>query len=148
MSTDLSQEEADALRAMEKRREDTAQRYAYPVGGGRVTVPLISLDERERFILDVSQRRIQLNRNRFQVRARTVIVLARLDLDDLPHRNPDGEVITGPHLHLYREGFGDKWASSLPDQFTDPKDCMLTLSQFLEFCVVRDAVFEDGGLLG
>jgi hypothetical protein len=35
----------------------------------------------------------------------------RLDLDGPPHRNPDDEEIPWPHLHVYREGYGDKWAS-------------------------------------
>lgn len=146
MSADLSQTEADTLLAMEKYREDPTKLHEYPSGGGQVTISLVSTDQRERFILDVRRRRIQLNRNHFHVRARQVCMLARLDLDDLPHRNPDDVLVPGPHIHLYKEGFGDKWAYPLPECFTDPKDCMLTLKQFLEFCAIRDEIFDAGGL--
>jgi hypothetical protein len=37
-----------------------------------------------------------------------MVVLVRLDLGGAPHRNPFDEEIGVPHLHLYREGFGDK----------------------------------------
>jgi hypothetical protein len=147
MSTELTKADADALLAMEKQRENPEITYDYPTSGGRVMVPLTSTDGRERFILDISRRNIQLTRNKFQVRGREVYVLARLDLDDTPHRNPDGEEIPGPHLHLYKEGFGDKWACPLPEDFTSPDDCMLTFRQFLVYCRITDLLLIDTGFL-
>jgi len=42
-----------------------------------------------------------------------------------------------PHLHLYREGFGDKWAVPIPiDKFTDLNDHWKTLNEFMDFCAV------------
>jgi hypothetical protein len=54
--------------------------------------------------------RIDLIKGTYQNRARYVVVLVRLDFGGKPHRNPDGEEIASPHLHIYREGVGDKWA--------------------------------------
>jgi len=147
MSTELTQTEADTLLAMEKQRENPSITYEYPTSGGRLMVPLISTDGREQFILDVRRKNIQLTRNRFQVRGQKVYVLARLDLDDTPHRNPDGEEVPGPHIHLYREGYGDKWAYPLPDAFTSPDDCMVTFGQFLVYCAITDTLLIDTGLL-
>lgn len=48
----LTQAEADALSAMEKRCADEEVRY-YPGLGGVVSVPLLSGDRREAFLLDV-----------------------------------------------------------------------------------------------
>lgn len=71
----------------------------------------------------------------FQNRARTVISLARLDLMGSPHDNPDGERIDTPHLHLYKEGFGDKWAAPIdPAIFTNVIDLHGTLDEFMAFC--------------
>src|SRR5579859_941973 len=111
--TELSQQEADSLLAMEKLRTDDKE-WKFPGPGDRMSIPLISLDRREAFILDVTRATVKLTKATFQNRARQVIVLARLDLDGAPHRNPDGEEIPCPHLHLYREGFADKWAMAAP----------------------------------
>ena len=64
-----------------------------------------------------------------------MVILARLDFGGAPHRNPDGEEIASPHLHVYREGFGDKWAFPVPtDTFTDLADLWRTLQNFMHYC--------------
>jgi hypothetical protein len=70
-----------------------------------------------------------------QNRGRQVVLLVRLDLGGPPHRNPDGKEIGAPHLHLYREGFCDKWAFTLPvDKFGTPADVWATFQDFLRYC--------------
>jgi hypothetical protein len=105
----LTQNEADKLMAMEKRAVDEKE-WFFPAPGDRVAIPLTSLDKRESFMLDVTRARIKLTKATFQNRARSAIILIRLDIDGPSHRNPDGEEIPCPHLHIYREGYGDKWA--------------------------------------
>jgi hypothetical protein len=66
-----------------------------------------------------------------------VVVLVRLDFGGSPHRNPDGEEIGSPHLHVYREGFGDKWAMPVPlDVFANLHDLARTLDDFMDYCHV------------
>lgn len=135
----LTQNEADALLAMEKVKTNDIS-YVFPSRGGKLSIPIKSKMGREEFILDLSRRRIELARNKFQTRARKTEVLARVDLNDAPHRNPDGEEIPCPHIHIYREGFGDKWAFPLPpDKFPDPSDCWSVYTSFLDFCKIIDA---------
>ena len=130
---ELTQAEADALLAMHKRRRDDTE-YGFPGMGGRLNMELESLDRRELFSLDVSRGRIQAERQTFQNRGRQTIILARLDFG-VPHRNPDGTDVGVPHLHLYREGFGDKWAFPVPaDRFPTPNDHWRMLSDFMAFC--------------
>ena len=74
-------------------------------------MPLKSLDGHEAF-LNINRGRV-LRPDLYQTRARSVIVLARLDFG-VEHRNPDGAIVGSPHLNLYREGFADKWAYELP----------------------------------
>lgn len=95
---DLTQAEADALLAMEKRSEDSETKD-FPTSGERIEVSLVSMDKRERFFLDISRSRIEISRGTYQNRGRQVIVLARLDFGGKPHRNPDDEELPTPHLH-------------------------------------------------
>lgn len=129
----LTQADADALLGMEKlKAEDIA--YPYPSSGGALRVPLHSADRRELFTLDVTRNQIKLTKGTYQNRGRGVAVLARVDFGGPPHRNPDDQEIPCPHLHLYREGFGDKWAVPLPaERFTDPSDPWLLLLEFMRF---------------
>lgn len=137
MSAPLTQPEADALLVMPKRRVDET-RHSYPVSG-KLTIPLTSLDKREHFLLDIHRGQIALLKGTYQNRAKQVIVLARLDFGGPPHRNPDGEEIPCPHLHVYREGWGDKWATALsPDEFADAADPWALYTDFLRFCVVAE----------
>jgi hypothetical protein len=132
----LTQAEADALIAMAKHRADD-QEWQYPDLGGAVSVPLVSADRREQFMLDLRRGHIDLAKGTYQNRGRQVVVLVRLDFGGAPHRNPDGEEIESPHLHVYREGFGDKWAVPVPsDRFTDLLDGWRTLEDFMRFCNV------------
>ena len=141
----LTQAEADALLAMEKRRSDDTE-WSYPDLGGHVTIPLVSIDRRESFLLDLRWGRIDLGKGTYQNRGRQVVVLARLDFGGAPHRNPDGEEIGSPHLHLYREGFGDKWAYPVSDDhFPNPHDTWQTLQDFMRYCnIVVPPVIQRG----
>jgi len=142
----LTQAEADALLAMEKHRVDE-RHWTYPGMGGRIEVPLISASRRETFLLDVSRGRIDLLRTKYQTRAREVVVLARVDVASAPHRNPDGEEIPCPHLHVYREGYADKWGTRIPPAtFPNVHDAWLLLGDFLRFCNVTVEPYIDRDL--
>lgn len=142
----LTQAEADALIAMEKHRvnEDPAD---FPMGGQSLVLSLQSPDKREHFLLDLSRGRIDLLKVKMQNRARQVVVLVRLDLGGAPHRNPDDEEIPAPHLHVYREGYGDKWAIPVPaDRFTAITDLWTTLEEFMRFCNITHPPRIERGL--
>jgi hypothetical protein len=142
----LTQAEADALIAMEKYSVNEA-RSDFPLGGESVSLPLESADRREQFILDLSRGRIDLRKIKMQNRGRQVVVLVRLDLGGAPHRNPDDAEIPAPHLHLYREGYGDKWAIPLPaEHFCDPSDVWITFEDFLRYCNITRPPHVERGL--
>jgi hypothetical protein len=142
----LTQAEADALLALEKHRADDAV-WNYGGLAGSMAIPLISANRREHFFLDVSRGRINLERGKYQNRARYAVVLARLDFGGAPHRNPDGAEISCPHLHLYREGYGDKWASQAPaDRFATGAEPWEMLHEFMRFCNVTQPPTIERGL--
>ena len=136
MSIELTQTEADELIVMPKQPSDQDV-VLFPAAGERLVIPLISLDRTEDFLLDVTRSRIDLAKITYQNRGRVVVVLMRLDLNGAPHRNPDGGQMPCPHLHIYREGFGDKWAFPLPaGKFVNLDDMTQTLSDFMGECNV------------
>ena len=144
---DLTQSEADALIAMPKKRVDETV-HLYPTGGRGITLQLLSQDGHEAFLLDVTCGRINLLKATYQTRTKHVVVLVRLDLGGPPHRNPDDEEIACPHLHIYREGYGDKWATPVPViKFPNPVNLWQTLQDFMRYCHIIDPPQIERGLL-
>lgn len=141
----LTQSEADALIALEKHRVSEAHHF-YPTSGSLV-VALQSADKREQFLLDIRRGRIDMLKGKYQTRARQVVVLVRLDFGGAPHRNPDDREIGSPHLHLYREGYGDKWAVEVPaEHFSRMSDLWGTLEDFMRYCQVTKPPHIERGL--
>jgi hypothetical protein len=142
----LTQAEANALIAMEKHRVNSDS-WEYPSFGGSIRIPLSSADKREDFYFDIRRGKIDLLKGTYQNRARNVVVLVRLDFGGQPHRNPDEEEIASPHLHLFREGYGDKWAMSVPaNDFPRMSDLSQTLNDFMRFCNIVQPPFIQRGL--
>lgn len=136
-SDSLTQAEADALLRMDKVPTSQAA-HQFPDLGGRIEVLLASRDQRESFSLDINRKRIALTTG-YQTRGRKVVVLARLDFA-APHRNPDGTEVGVPHLHLYREGYGDKWAVEVPPgMLSQPDDAWQSLHDFMAYCGVVES---------
>lgn len=129
---------------MEKRKIDNKY-WALPDLGGSIIVPLVSTNKQEQFLLDIRRGRMHLKRQKFQTRVKEVIPLVRLDIGS-PHRNPDGEEIKSPHIHIYKEGYGDKWAIPVPEHvFKDTDDFWQTLHDFMSYCsVIEVPNFQKG----
>jgi hypothetical protein len=85
----------------------------------------------------------------YQLLVRRSTVLLRLDLGGPTHRNPDDLIVPCPHLHRYRPGFGDRWASK-PEEadFPNLSNPYTSLKEFMFFCnVTRLPIIErDEGL--
>jgi hypothetical protein len=144
---DLSQAEAESLMLMEKHRVDETP-WSLPQVGQRLSIPLLSSDKRESFFLDVMRGKIKLRKVTVQNRARQTVVLLRLDIEGASHRNPDGEEISCPHLHIYREGYGDKWAITAPPELIGETDNLdRVLATFMERCNVTLPPIVQGSLL-
>jgi len=142
----LSQVEADALIAMDKRFRSPAAVVLGP--GTDDTRELLGSDDRELFLLDLWRGTLRLSKIKLQTRARKVVVLVRLDVDGAPHTNPDGNKIGGTHLHVYREGFDDKWAYPVnPAEFGNLGDMAATFSDFCRRSHILDPPPFQGGLL-
>ncbi|MBT9151712.1 MAG: hypothetical protein DDT40_01908 [candidate division WS2 bacterium] len=145
----LTQSEADALIDLQKKRAEK-EVYNFPLPGKILIIPITSMDERESFLIDINRGSIRLTKCTYQERYQRIIILARLDVDGPPHSNPEvmnvpfsylapynGQTIFCPHLHLYVEGFMDKWAVPAPsDKFPITEDIGVTLDDFFRYCNV------------
>ena len=133
----LTQQEAEKLIAMKK----------LFLGNGTITlnesfnqtIPLISENKQEHFLLDLRQGRIDLKKLICQNRYDEVIQLVRFESKGV-HENPDGEIIRGAHIHIYKEGYGDKFAFPVKD-FEDVEDVLKALTKFCEFCNIENKNF-------
>lgn len=145
-STDLTQAEADYLLALEKvRRNDDP--HQFPGIGAGLEVSLVSRDGREDFILNVTRGQIKVTKCSYQNRARSVVILARLDINGPPHQNPDGSYVPCQHIHLFREGYADKWAFPAVDHIGPTRSDLQTVyQQFCRFCSIVEPPVLQGGL--
>lgn len=133
----LSQKEADSLIAMEKVLS-SGKAIVLPSSGRKITLNCFSADKKEEFILDCARGSIKLSKISHQIRARKVVPLVRLDIDSSPHLNPDGEWISGSHIHIYRAGYADKYAYEIPEDFKNLSDMTLTFRDFMAYCNIKN----------
>lgn len=132
----LLQAEADALLAAPKHFVDGST-IEFPPGGHEIR-ELMDAAERDLFHFDLRRGSIRISKLTYQTRARRSIILARLDIDGSPHTNPDGNKVGGPHLHIYREDYEDKWAAPVdPSVFKDPSDIGQAFVDFCGFCRIE-----------
>ena len=133
----LTQAEADQLMAMAKHFVQPPAAISIPPGIDE-TYELAGSSSREKFLLDIWRGTIRLSKLKLQNRVRVAIVLVRLDVDGAPHTNPDGQQLSGTHVHLFREGYEDKWAIPVDlGQFTLLTDPGTTFQEFCAFCKIE-----------
>jgi len=150
MSYDLTQTDADFFFQMEKFPENEKS-FEYPNSGEKLSLLFTSADKREIFHFDVLRGSIRITKITYQSRARKAHVLRRLDLEGPPHINPDvdilplsflepfnGKEIPCPHLHIYVEGFGERWAIPANDVIDlENKDLYEIMEHFFKYCNVK-----------
>ncbi len=133
----LTQAEADALIDMRKRFLKP-RTISLPPGVDE-SHELIGDDKREHFLLDLWRGTMRLSKYKMQTRGRIIVVLVRLDINSSPHTNPDDQIIGGSHLHIYKEGFDDKWAYPVdPKLFRDIQDAGTAFMDFCRFCNIEN----------
>ncbi len=135
MGFDLKQDMFERLHVMQKKY--SGEHLDYPSAGKKLTFDVKSIDDAESFTIDVSVSRMTLNKVTHQERYRKCIPIVRLDINASQHINPDGTRISGNHIHLYREEWGDSFAIELPDNF-DISTNYNALMNFLRYCNVLE----------
>lgn len=113
----MEKEGFDFLKYFNEPKEFLATKpLSFPVQNDEVALLGKGKQTKSAYIVNINRKRCTFKRITYQNRLdKTAIILARLDIDTKPHRNPDGKKIGGTHLHLYQKDFGDKWAFALDD---------------------------------
>lgn len=146
----MEQITADYLIGLEKRIVEPY--VSFPSSSEKNTLNIQSLDGSETFLLDINRAgSIRISRCTFQERYNITIALIRLDLDEnKPHQNPDDAIIKGPHIHIYKEGYGDRWAYPItelnPCPFSDTSDLLTSFIEFCAYCNVSTIPDIQGSL--
>ncbi len=158
----LAQDEAESLIAMEKRFNDTIDFLYLPEPGHDLVIPLVSVDGRESFLLDIEHGRLphpqrgdsSSDKWKLQLRYGDE-VLVRLDIGGPAHINPGraphrrlsryaGRRIPTPHIQRYIEGQEDEWALPPPPDFTALSDITVTWREFIGYC----SIIETPNIMG
>lgn len=89
------------------------------------------------FLLDFYRGNFEISRYTVNHRYQQTIVLLRYDSGGR-HTNPDGETFDGPHVHLFKEGFRDKFAYPVSKVGVEDSDNLETVfNKLMHFCNVR-----------
>ncbi|HMO80956.1 MAG TPA: hypothetical protein PKD24_09200 [Pyrinomonadaceae bacterium] len=103
------------------------------------TRSLTAPETKEKFLLDFRRSGFELTKYTYNKRYRQTIILVRY-CSTGRHTNPDGEPFSGPHVHLYREGFSDKFAFPISELGIDHNDRMdVVLEKLLAYCNVTSS---------
>ncbi|MHB8652572.1 MAG: DUF6978 family protein [Terriglobia bacterium] len=133
----LTQAEADQFMQMLKHFVRPPATISIPPGADD-TYELADSNDREKFLLDVWRGTLRLSKLKLQNRVRAAVVLVRLDVDGAPHTNPDGTRLAGTHIHLFKEGYDDKWAYPADSKkFTLLSDPGKTFHDFCAYCKIE-----------
>lgn len=110
----LTQSEFDQLVHIEKIFKENSSLTLGPAPI-KWTRDIISSDRKETFLLDFIRGSLEIKKYTYNKRYRQSIVLLRI-CSTGRHSNPQilgGECFNGPHVHVYKEGYGDKVAYSI-----------------------------------
>jgi len=118
----LSNNEVQRLIRLDKRFADESE-VLIPVSGQyEHCSELLAVRDGDKFLLNVSRAAIRLTRCKTQTRYSRNTVLIRVEIDGPPHENPDGTEVSPSHVHIYREGYDDKWAYPI-EKFPEFASC-------------------------
>ena len=145
----------DELIKMPKQIDGTKLEYDAPAPGKTLEIKLMSSEDLScKFKLSIyegkhsSQISIAVEPGRktsMQTRHRTE-TLVRVDVDErAKHTNPDGTVIEGSHVHIAKEGYGDRIAYPIDAEeairvIGNDREIISIFESFREFCHIEKAL--------
>tara|TARA_R110002124_G_scaffold56746_2_gene159775 strand:- start:146 stop:583 length:438 start_codon:yes stop_codon:yes gene_type:complete len=95
-----------------------------------------AINSKNIYLLDFYRGSFELTRYTYNKRYRQSLILLRYDSRGR-HTNPDGVTFDGPHVHIFREGFNDKFAYPISDlNIEDTNSIDEVLDKLLQFCNV------------
>ncbi|ETI69814.1 DUF6978 family protein [Neobacillus vireti] len=146
----LSQYEADQLISSLKQLLVKKNLINFPKPGEKMVLQCKD-GNNNNYIIDVARGRQKPQKATYQTRHHKSTILLRVDIEGPPHDNPDGEEIPCPHIHIYREGFDDKWAFPLEQEITtNTEDLIQVLIDYFSYNHIsnrHELIIQGGDLL-
>lgn len=135
----MTKAEFDELHKIKKYLEVDESGIIWPARGKKLIIPCYSLDDKEQFEININTSKIKIEKVTYQQLYCDKTILYRIDNDGPRHQNPDGEFIDCPHIHIYKDGYGDKWAYPLAEYIsTNSNDILVLFKSFLSYINVID----------
>lgn len=132
----LTTSEARTLIDMLK-HEVLKQHRKFPEDKTRLEFDVVGTYSRDEFTVTIARKGFDLDGCTYQGRTKSEnTVLMRLDVNPTSvHINPiNGEKITGTHLHIYTEEYGDKYA--IPFDVNNQNLCEICFTFFEKFNII------------
>ena len=133
----ITQTEFDFLMKEDKLFDDLSSPIQLGPAPIQWTRQINSTASKEVFLLDFYRGSFEISKYTVNKRYRQTVILLRYD-NGGRHTNPDGVLFEGAHVHLYREGFNDKFAFPVSEIGVDKSDSMDSVfAKIMHFCNVK-----------
>ncbi len=131
----ITEEEFELLHKLEKYLDLAEDCIEWPKKGKNLVIPCFSDDNREAFEITVNRGKIEIRKiSCQQLYTQDKSILFRIDNIGPRHQNPDGKYIDCPHIHIYKEGYGVRWAYPLEKVIKTDNDNPIELfKEFLKY---------------
>ena len=106
----LTQQEADMLIAMLKKKLEEQSELEFPSKGGKLQFKVKGERRTDEFVVNIDRKGIDSKKGTYQGRVKSNnTILMRIDIGDtLVHQQPNGSKLCGSHIHIYNEEYGIK----------------------------------------
>ena len=104
-------------------------------------------NQEDKFYLNVSQTSIEFSKYSTTTRFFSIPLARACISEDAIHENPDGEMIRGPHIHIYKEGYNDCFAEPLEKHGFTTTEIANFLDEFLKYCFIEKIDIVDQRIL-
>lgn len=139
----LTQKEADDLIQMVKWIEQNELPVIIPLPGKINEYSALCALRKNKFTISLRRGSVASSKVTFQGRTSNNQVLLRIDIcgQNKKHMNPDGSIIAGSHIHIYKEGYGERYA----EPFNPGTDSLTDVCKifFDKFCIIDTMVYEQ-----
>ncbi len=133
----ITQAEFNYLISQDKEFEDLSNPVSLGPAPIQWTRKIIAPVTKELFLLDFYRGSVELTKYTLNSRYRQTIILLRYD-NGGRHTNPDGTLFEGPHVHIYREGYNDKFAFPISEIDVSNSDSMeVVVKKIMQFCNIK-----------
>lgn len=128
-----SEENIEFLNFLNEEKVITDDNISFPSSGDSQAINVEGKVSNQQFILDINRKSLLVSRITYQNRIPQSLILLRLDIDTKPHRNPNGEIINGTHLHIFdKNNNSGSWAFELTDSRLNTYFKYFNFEQFLK----------------